>query len=179
MNISQDYLNRDNVVKSEDQSASERPVNGAMGSSFYNNGVTVLLTEDVYDYPTTIRGRQVITRAHKAAYFDNNGNFVDTGHVSPNSVLMDLYPTTDSAVGAFKRVKGIDKYESSRDFAKANIEGLVCVQAVGTKVPACRPDWNDTERKYDYSKMTKRDYTVYEIIPMPAKVKEALEKGLK
>lgn len=163
-------------TKSADQSSAERSTKGENTNSLYQNGYTVLVSNELYDNPLTIRGVQRTQRGFLAVFFDKEGNKVNTGHVSPASLVARLCPNTNDAVGAFLRVDGIDAYDTPKAFAEANMSGAVCVMANGTK-PSCRPVWDDTTERYKYTDMVKQDYTVFKIVPMPEKVKSELFEG--
>lgn len=158
-------------TKSADQSAAERSVYGGSNNSLYQNGYTVLVSNDLYDNPLEIRGKQRVQKGFKALFFDSEFNFVDKGFVSPSSLTSNLYPNENDAVGAFSRVKGIEKYKTPRELADANLAGLVCVKNAAKKA-ACRPIWDDAAQTYTYKNMIKRDFTTFEIVSFPEDLKK-------
>lgn len=168
--ISNKYAKVMQRTKSADQSQADRPTNGQNSNSINQNGITVLITDFLQDNPIKVRGVDRVQKGFGAVYFDNDGNFIGEGVVSPNSIIQQLYPEENNAVGGFFRVSGIEKYESPRKFAEANCKGLVCLQS-GAKKPACRPNWNDTKEAFVYKDMVKRDYTTFTVIPMPENIK--------
>lgn len=164
-------VNPTGLKKCEDSNLLEkanRPLNG--GNSLYSRGVTVISSTDLYEKEYNIRGNKTKSVVFLGAAYDENGKFVKAVEVSPNSFTRELCPQKDSAVGALRQVENCLQYgDTAKEIVAKMIDKKLAIFAKEVK-PLGVPTFDTAANRMDYSNMTLRDRTVYEIRQCPDNV---------
>lgn len=151
-------------------SRAERPLS-TDGQGFYKKGKTIFSTADVYErkYGKNQKGEDIIGTVYLTMLFDEKNQFVKAGTVAVNAFGREICPEKGSAIGAVPLVKGIDQYNSSKDFVNNyQTKCIVC----GEKINGGFPRWDEARGEMNYDNMVIREQTQFEIADIPEEIKE-------
>lgn len=145
-------------------------------NGLYRNGITVFMSDVVYEKTYTIPNRPspVKGAVFVTAVYDEEGNFVKNGTVSPSSLLRVLYASDHDATGAQQQVNGIlDFGETPKQIVENLIKKRKAIAPIERK-QLCRPVYNQTTGQNEFGNMVRREYTIFGVVDIPERVENDL-----
>lgn len=153
----------------------ERPING--GNSLYNGGFTVITSDKLYEKEYKIKGKVQKGVVFLGACYDNNNQFVRQCEISPNSFTRELCPNQGNAVGSIRQVVNCGDYgNSAKEIVNNMVQNNLCIKFKET-LPLGAPNFDSAAGRMDYSNMTIRERSTYEITQCPQAILDDLQKA--
>lgn len=155
---------------------SDRPIDDSQSNnSLRSNCLTFLLSPKVKSVTTKINGQERTYGVFAVAYVKEDGSVLGTGTVSANSLIRNYYPNQGEATNPLPMIVNNSNFGNTALSIAQKLYESDSVIRFKEKKGVYSPVWNSIAETMEYSNMTKRDRSFFEIVPMPADLKTKLE----